>query len=60
MVTGIRIQEKDEEGCLDVLAGRKVGSSAEQAGVDELSLPKGQVNLLQRLLNLSEKLNHRQ
>ena len=56
----IRIKEKDEEGCLDVLAGGEVGSSAQQAGVDELPLPKGQVNLLQGLLHLSEELNHRQ
>ena len=60
MMARIRMKQNDEEGCLDVLASRKVGGSAEQAGIDELSLSKWQVNLLQRLLNLAEKFNHRQ
>ena len=60
MMNMIRMRENDEAGCLDVLAGRKVGGSAEQAGVDELPLPRRQVRLLQRLLHLPEKLNHRQ
>ena len=52
--------DQKEKGCLDVVAGIKVVSGAEQAGVDELPLPQGQVGLLQRLLHLTEKLNHRQ
>ena len=56
----MRIKDHDKEGCLDVLAGIKVFSSAKQAGVDELSLPNRQVSLLQMLLHLSEELNYRQ